>query len=882
MLEHPLRPPKGPGAPGLLLLVLPLALAAPPAAIQAGPPEAGPPDAPAGEAPPAARAARELGRLDARLGLDTFEDGSGLWTARLAAALDLRLRSADTTGAPLADLMRRLATQLRGLGVEQPLLEPPGIPAEELEPPGPERAERLRRVVATVRLLHDKLDRLERPRPEGDRLTTRAAPGNDACTAATSIGEGTFTGSTAEATVDGSSTCGDTSSSPDVWFRYTAADAGQVTFDTFGSSYDTVLSLHTGCPAEGRDVELACNDDSGGTLQSSVTLDMATGEEVWVRVSGSSGASGSFELNVEHFQGLAGTITREDTGGALSEATVSLFDDFGFLVDDRVTGADGSYAFDSLTDGTYYVRAEADGMIDELYDDVPCPFFTFCDPSFDGTPVDLTGAATGIDLALEPGNTISGTVTDAGTGDPVSAFLELYSETGSFLHSVAADADGAYEIGGLPAGTYHLVAGASTHRDELYDDLPCQGSCDVTAGAPLEVSGGVTLSGIDFALERLGAIEGTLVEEGTGDPLGGQRVVGFDSSGSVGSDFTDADGDYRIGSLEAGDHFVRTDTFGFQDELYDDLPCVGACDVTTGTPVPVDFDTTTDGIDFALLRLGEIQGTVTHTVSGDPVASVLVRVFNDSGFSVRSTFTGSDGTFVLDRLESGSYTVATDADLYRNEVYDDVPCDGVCDPSVGTPVEASAGTTTAGIDFALDRLGRIQGRVLQAGSDLPLASGVVALDASGSSVRSTQSSSVGGDYLLQGLPQGTYFVKTTFFDSFDFAHQDELYDDVPCEPSCDLSEGVALPVVLNGTVLGADFALAPCPADSFADIRTTLYLSTHAEEACERITAGTDTTVASGADVTFKAGRAVVLEDGFAVQDGAGFRVVMEPDWTDD
>lgn len=879
MFKSSPRASNGPNSPGLLLFVIPLAFGAPSAALQAGAPDAALPATSSPEAPSEARVARELARLDDRLGLEAFADGSGLWTARLAATLELRLR---TTGAPLHDMMRRLAIQLRALGVERPLGGVPQAAAEEVDPPGPERAEHLRRILATLRLLHEKLDRLERPEPESAGPTTLAAPGNDDCPAATSIGEGTFTGSTAEATTDGSSTCGDTGSSPDVWFRYTAAEAGEVTFDTVGSSYDTVLSVHTGCPAEGRDVELACNDDSGGTLQSAVTLGMASGEQVWIRISGSSGASGSFELNVDHFQGLAGTITREGTGEALSGATVELFDDFGF-VQSVTTDAGGAYAFDGLADGTYFIRAESDGLIDALYDDIACPFFTSCNPRFDGTPVNLSGAATGIDVALEPGNAISGTVTDAASGDPVAAVLELYSEGGSFLHSVAADADGTYELVGLPAGTYHLTAASFNHRNELYEDLSCQSSCDVTTGTPLEVSGGVTLSGVDFALERLGAIEGTIVDESTGNSLTSQRVVAFDSSGSfVGSAFTNGNGDYRIGSLDAGDHFVRTDSFDFQDELYDDLLCVPTCNAPTGTPIPVALDSTTTGIDFALLRLAEIRGTVTHTVTGDPVANLRVRALNESGFSAGTAFTGTDGSYVLDRLADGTYTVATDSDLYRDELYDDVPCDGPCVPSAGTPVMATAGTITSGIDLALDRLGRILGRVVEAGDDVPISSFVVAHDTSGTAIRSDRSSFDGGEYAIAGLPPGTYFVKTSFSDFSDSGYQDELFDDVPCEPSCDLSEGFALPVVLNGSILGVDFALTPCPADSFAEIRTTLYLSTHTEEACERLSAGTDTTVASGADVTFKAGRSVVLEDGFSVQPGAAFRIVLEPEWTED
>src|SRR5215471_18109350 len=102
-----------------------------------------------------------------------------------------------------------------------------------------------------------------------------SAPGNDFCNLATSIGTGTFSGTTACATVDGSSTCGASNTTPDVWYSFAVPCDGTLVVDSCGSGYDTVLSIYSGCPGTASN-QVACNDDApsgpcSGTLQSLVS-----------------------------------------------------------------------------------------------------------------------------------------------------------------------------------------------------------------------------------------------------------------------------------------------------------------------------------------------------------------------------------------------------------------------------------------------------------------------------------------------------------------------------------------------------------------------------------------------------------------------------------
>ena len=72
------------------------------------------------------------------------------------------------------------------------------------------------------------------------------------------------------------STCGDEARGREQVFSWTAPATGSVCVDTFGSSIDTVLHARSGVCASRR-FELACNDDAGDSLTSSITLDVVEG-----------------------------------------------------------------------------------------------------------------------------------------------------------------------------------------------------------------------------------------------------------------------------------------------------------------------------------------------------------------------------------------------------------------------------------------------------------------------------------------------------------------------------------------------------------------------------------------------------------------------------
>jgi hypothetical protein len=81
-----------------------------------------------------------------------------------------------------------------------------------------------------------------------------------------------------------------------VWFRFTPATLGELSLNTYPSTYDTVLAVWTG--ARGSLTNVACNDDAAGGRQSVVTVPLAAGTDYYIEVAAySRWDSGSLNLS---------------------------------------------------------------------------------------------------------------------------------------------------------------------------------------------------------------------------------------------------------------------------------------------------------------------------------------------------------------------------------------------------------------------------------------------------------------------------------------------------------------------------------------------------------------------------------------------------------
>ncbi|CAG0985330.1 hypothetical protein PHYC_01990 [Phycisphaerales bacterium] len=115
-------------------------------------------------------------------------------------------------------------------------------------------------------------------------------PLNDECASAFAINVGSNPGENIRATGAASSPCG-SNDTHDVWYRYTAAASGALEVRTCGAGFDTTIAVYDGCAGP----LMGCDDD-GCMAASRVRWTAVSGHTYFVRVAGSDGAEGQYDL----------------------------------------------------------------------------------------------------------------------------------------------------------------------------------------------------------------------------------------------------------------------------------------------------------------------------------------------------------------------------------------------------------------------------------------------------------------------------------------------------------------------------------------------------------------------------------------------------------
>jgi len=412
------------------------------------------------------------------------------------------------------------------------------------------------------------------------------------------------------------------------------------------------------------------------------------------------------DFSLLRFGSLGGRIREATTAFPLGGVSVRVYSSGGSLVDYEYSGETGEYRSAGLSAGTYYAVAVSPTHLDELFDDRACE--TSCNPTT-GTAiaVSLGSDNLSVDFELQRGGGITGRLTAAGDGSPVSgAVVDVYDASGALVRTDSSTAAGGYLVADLRTGTYFVRVRSTVNQiGQLYDGIPCATSCLVTSGTPVAVTAGVATEGIDFALVEAGSISGTVINALSGLPVAGLYVRVHDASGAyLSHGTTDSQGRYKVTGLDAGSHFVLASASGFEPQLWNGIPCPSPCTVTAGTPVPVALSATTSGIDFALAPYGSITGKITDAATGQPLAYTNLRISDSAGALFTYAYTDGSGNYAVTGLPDGSYFVSTQAgNDYVDALWENLDCGAPCDVTRGTPVVVAVGTVSGGVDFALHR-----------------------------------------------------------------------------------------------------------------------------------------------------------------------------------
>ncbi len=322
--------------------------------------------------------------------------------------------------------------------------------------------------------------------------------------------------------------------------------------------------------------------------------------------------------------------------------------------------------------------------------------------------------------------TLEGSVLAAAGPAPAEATVRVY--LGAFqlpireTTVVAANGPG-FRFEGLDAGRYYLAVLAPGFTTQWYDlyDCPIESFCFGHI-QPIDVAADETRSGLDFALEGLGAVRGRVTSE-SGQGLAGAlvRVSAYGSAGVVLVETTtDANGDYTATGAPAENVIVVVHQPGFVSEYWDDVPYEQGA--YAATPIPVAAGATTGGIDFALRSTGRLRIQVVAAETGLPLAnpegsacSLKVIPAGLPGPFHQVYPCAADGSVTLADLTPGSYYVATALisgrahAVYGTGTCNKLPGADYCDLAGATPVVVRTGEDSGPIALAVEKEVRFKG-----------------------------------------------------------------------------------------------------------------------------------------------------------------------------
>ncbi len=505
---------------------------------------------------------------------------------------------------------------------------------------------------------------------------------------------------------------------------------------------------------------------------------------------------------------ISGRITNAITGEGI-ESRILLYDGEGIPLDIFFTDPEG-FTISGLRPGAYFLEASATGFVSELYDNIPCTSESPCDPlSGSSVVVAIATETSGIDFALEPFGTISGTVLDADSGEPIAnATLYVAEEGDSLLSAARTDENGRYRITAGSA-TYRVAAGHPSYRAEAFEEQACSSgnvhACDLSAATPIVVEVRSNTTGIDFTLDRLSSIRGT-VRDRRGRPVSGISIraeQGDERWFAVSAD----DGSYVLDGLETGGYLVTTRaTFdGYLATIIGGGSCEETlCDPSDGTPVQVVLGSDTEQ-DLVLDRRGIVTGRVTDGFWGEGV-DADVALWDATGRFQGSFSADPEGFYEVVAPEDDTFFLTASGSRLLAELFPELLCVGLgCDKSAGTPFVLELNTEIPDIDFELGLQQGIVGTVTDESTGLPLADVQVEVwDDFGPQAGTVTGPS--GRFFF-ALPIDTYYLQAQPFGSGTFEAQ--VYENLSCpRPSaCIPRDGTPVEVGGDQIVEGIDFRL---------------------------------------------------------------------------
>ena len=465
----------------------------------------------------------------------------------------------------------------------------------------------------------------------------------------------------------------------------------------------------------------------------------------------------------------------------------------------------------------------------------------------------------GLDISLDPGGRLSGSVTRAGDGQPLeSARVQAMPVDSHFVRYSAqfhgiSDGTGAYETNlALAPGEYHLTASpgpGDNYVVQAWQDYSCQFErCPILDTDRIEIEAGSVTDGLDFALKAGATLSGTLLPDDI------PRVVRlYDGAGLMLNDFWfppwDLDGDeWTFTGLAGGSYYLEFGPLSSLEPwlrvLHNGLLCpFSGCDRASGDPLVIPAGAALTLAEATLESGGQIEGKLVDAATGEPPTPAIDDNFRTYDIvSDDGTVVGGGSIFVNDEgevrlspsaaLPDGDYYVRTFSAFlgdgigfqritgstgsgngylpgYVDGMYPDIVCAGVqCDLEAAEKVSVVDGAI-ANITIELTTGSNIEGSIVDDETGDPIAGAMARVLSADGEILASVLADEDGQFWLGAFPNGDYYLRTTMSGSTGMGHFgiqnryfDHLYgaDSACSEMLCDPADGTA--ITLDGSDAG--------------------------------------------------------------------------------
>ena len=417
---------------------------------------------------------------------------------------------------------------------------------------------------------------------------------------------------------------------------------------------------------------------------------------------------------------IMGTVTVENEG--LSGVTVKLS---GTGESETLTDGNGQYAFAGLRAGNYTI--EISGFDDE-------------DVSFGSSSSAATVAVGESKVVSFEGTYLrtSGILGQVTADDQPQELVTVSLQGRGENRSMTTNSAGQYSFDELRSGDYAIgISGYST--DEM--------SFDVTSKTVTVAYGETATLPFEGTLLRTAGIMGTVTVEGVG-PISDVTVT-IQGNGETHEDETNNAGMYSFNRLHAGDYSVTIS--GFDDDEY-------GFDATTATVTVALQETETVEFDGIMLRTAGISGEVTVGDDDTPLPGVTVTVSGGPRDEEHSATTDSDGTYLVENLHAGDYSVVISG--YDTREYG-------FDPTTETVSVGLRETLEVAFQGTLLRTAGVSGRVSVGGMGIP----GVTVTLTGEEDRDPENTNADGQFGFTGLAAGDYTLTISEYDAVEYAFE---------------------------------------------------------------------------------------------------------------